>query len=338
MTIKTKRYASNIKRINKQQTITTNINLYECLSPNCKLIVSQEEFKKYIIGSNRLLNKFTKKRLMVELESAMNIYAKRRTQYVSTDTQFIKSQHNKRLYEMVRHFTNDMTAEIISIMIKYNMTDTIIVDFIKSQYVPKKEITEYKMSKIADKIYKYTKHIETPKILDIGTGNGKKIKMIQKLINCDIYGADIKEWGRYKENRNIGFPYKVITFDPYNIPYTDNMFDCITLILSLHHCENIIETINECKRLLTSSGIILIIEHDIWTDTDHMIIDLQHRIYKHIFNEPEHTPGCYFNFFEWDIIFNKCNMEPIYGDRITDDVSFNIRYDLQFMGIYRQKI
>ena len=213
-------------------------------------------------------------------------------------------------------------------MIKYNITDTIITDFIKSQY---------KMSKIADKIHKYTKHVETPKILNVGTGNGKKIKMIKDLINCDIYGADIKVWAKYKENRKFDFPYKIITFNPYTIPYADNMLDCITLILSLHHCEDIIETINECKRLLTKEGIILIIEHDIWIDTDHMIIDLQHRIYKHIFDEPEHTPGSYFNFFEWDIIFNKCGMEPIYGDRISDDISFNIRYDLQFIGIYRQK-
>lgn len=96
MTIKTKRFASNIKHINAQykkiNTETNNINLYECLSPNYRLIITSEEFKNYIIGA-KFLDKFTKKRLMIELESAMNIYATLYTKYISNDIQFISSQH-----------------------------------------------------------------------------------------------------------------------------------------------------------------------------------------------------------------------------------------------------
>lgn len=116
------------------------------------------------------------------------------------------------------------------------------------------------------------------------------------------------------------------------------MFDCITIILTLHHCEDIKETINECYRILNNDGIIVIVEHDIWNDYDNMIIDIQHNMYTTIYNEPKTKPGTYFNFIEWDIIFNECNMKPIYGDRITDDVSYKQRYDLQFIGIYKKNI
>ena len=114
------------------------------------------------------------------------------------------------------------------------------------------------------------------------------------------------------------------------------MFDCITLILTLHHSNNVLELINECYRILNDDGIILLIEHDIWHDSDNMIIDLQHRIYTHVNNEPYTEEGNYFNFLEWDIIFSKCNMTAVYGDRITDDISFNMRYDTQFIGIYKK--
>ena len=55
--------------------------------------------------------------------------------------------------------------------------------------------------------------------------------------------------------------------------------------LALHHCEDIIKTIKECKRILKDNGIIIIVEHDIWRDEDNMIINLQHLIYRYIFNE-----------------------------------------------------
>ena len=51
------------------------------------------------------------------------------------------------------------------------------------------------MSHITNKIYKYTMHSNRPKILDVGIGSGKKLRMIKNYISCDIYGADIEEWG-----------------------------------------------------------------------------------------------------------------------------------------------
>lgn len=162
--------------------------------------------------------------------------------------------------------------------------------------------------------------------------NDQLVKNKQELMKCEIYGADIQEWGPYKKTRKFNFPFKYIQTKPYKIPYPDKMFNCITLILTLHHCDDILKTIMECKRLLTDDGIIVIIEHDIWSDNSNMIIDLQHRIYNKIFNEKSDYIGTYYNFYEWDIIFNKCNFKPIYGDRITESVDMYIKYDLQFIN------
>lgn len=313
--------------------------------PNNSLI-SLEQFKKYLKKKNKLLNEYGEKRYLVETNSAIRLREKRYTKYVSIDSdlqisslynQKVKIIYKNRINEMLVYFVGKLFREFIEILAKHNKNDAYILEFIKKHYKPAKTYisSEYKMAKIADKIKKYSSSSK-PKILDVGTGNGKKIKMIKSMINCKIYGADLKCWGPYCKNKKFNFPFKYIEQKPYKIPYKDNMFDCITLILTLHHSDNIIETINECKRILKKDGIIVIVEHDIWDDYDNMIIDIQHRIYTKLFDE-NITKATYYNFIEWDILFDTCDMVPIYGDRISEDISYKLRYDLQFIGIYKNK-
>ena len=324
---------------------------------NIKHLVTLDEFKKYLNDSNTISN-FISKRKQVEINNAISIRDKRFTKYnsPSTDKQF-SSLYNtdiiiqNQLNEMLYYFTGRMNTEIINIMIRYNKPDTYILKYIH-QYFNFENFNDnniYKTAKISDIIARHisSEHI---KILDIGVGNGKKIMQIKEFIDntviknkkelmkCDIYGADIQEWGPYKKTRKFNFPFKYIETKPYRIPYSNKMFDCITLVLTLHHCDDIIETIMECKRLLKDDGIIVIIEHDIWSDNSNMIIDLQHRIYNKIFNEKFDYIGTYYNFYEWDIIFNKCNFKPIFGDRITESVEMYTKYDLQFIGVYKHSL
>jgi ubiquinone/menaquinone biosynthesis C-methylase UbiE len=309
-----------------------------------KNLITLNEIKQYLDKGNKLTNLFMSKRKMIEINNAIQLLEKRHQIYkpINTNKQFAALYKTdvitqNQLSEMLVHFLGPMYARMVFILIEYSETDNVILDFIKqNQYFEKKNIanTLYKMTKIADSINNYTPR--KFKLLDIGIGNGKKTLELKSLLECDIYGADIEQWGSYKKNRQFTFPYKTITLSPYHIPYEDKMFDCITLILVLHHCDNIIETINECKRLLKDDGIIVIIEHDVWTDESNMIIDLQHRIYAKLFNEQLDYTSTYYNFYEWDILFNKCDMEPIYVDRISEDVSFHQRYDLQFISIYKK--
>jgi ubiquinone/menaquinone biosynthesis C-methylase UbiE len=126
--------------------------------------------------------------------------------------------------------------------------------------------------------------------------------------------------------------------NPYKIPYPDKMFDCITLMLTLHHAENIIEVINECYRLLKDDGLILLIEHDVWTDDTHMLVDLQHRIFSLINNENEKgINATYYNFYEWDMLFSKCGFKFIATEHLQEDLAFHIRYDMENIICYSKK-
>lgn len=252
-----------------------------------------------------------------------------------------------RFTEMITHFVGELYTDIIITMIKHKCNDNEIYEMIKygkknnNLSFTKNYSKEWRINRISDKIEHYTNLIHNdkshvPNILDVGVGNGKNAYLLNKMTKCNIYGADIDEWGPYLTNKKFNFPFVTIQTNPYRIPFDDIKFDFIMLILTLHHCENIFDTINECKRLLTDKGMIIIIEHDTWNDYDHMIIDVQHNIYTKIYDEPYVSSGSYFNYFEWDYLFSKCGMVPDYGDLIEDSPSFHVRYDIQFIGIYKK--
>jgi len=340
--LKTKRLWRRTKK--NTQYITNTGGNYTDISQ----LITLSEFEKYLDNGNKLLDEFSSRRKKILINDALGIMKSRHTYYVNiaSNKQFItaynsnnNNKQNARLYEMCIHLLGDMLADLVFVLLKHNINDKQILDFIKSNYKRNwdSDNKAYKLSKISDKISKYTSHTKKPKILDVGVGNGKKLQFIGTQLNCEIYGADIEEWGIYSKKRSFPFIFKTIQLNPYKIPYENNLFDCIILSLTLHHCEDIMAVINECKRILSNDGIIVIIEHDVWTDFDQLIIDIQHRIYECINNEKENPEGYYMNFFEWDIIFNKCDMYPVYADRIAEDISFDIRYDLQFISIYKKK-
>lgn len=329
---------------NKKPTTNNSKKIYK------KRLITFSQFKKKILDpkKNPLLTKFIKKRYIIEVESALQIYKNRYTLYKSphSNNQFItlynqpEIMYKNRLNEMLSYFMTEKNKDKIINMIKDNKNDREIYQFIKNNYKLKNsrkdKISVYRMAKISDIIsYNFDKNRKI-KLLDIGIGTGKKTKIIQQFTNCEIYGADIKDWGPYSDVKKFNFPFEFIQENPYKIPYKDKMFECIILILTLHHCEDIIATINECKRILKDDGIIVIIEHDVWNDYDNMIIDMQHCIYQKIFKEKEHPRGNYFNFYEWDLLFERCGMYPDYGDRIVDNVSFSFRYDIQFVSTYKK--
>ena len=340
-----KNMLNEIKLIKKKEPISNNSKKI-----SKKRLITFTQFKKKLLNpkKNPLLKKFIKKRYIIECESALQIYKNRFTIYISphSNRQFStlynqnEIMYKNRLNEMLSYFLTEKNRNNVIDLIKNNKNDNDIYKFIKNNYKLKNsrkdKISIYRMAKISDIIsYNFDKNKKI-KLLDIGIGTGKKTKIIQQFTNCEIYGADIKDWGPYSNVKKFDFPFKFIQEKPYKIPYKDKMFDCITLILTLHHCENIISTINECKRILKDDGVIVIIEHDVWNDYDNMIIDIQHNIYQKIFNEKEHIRGNFYNFYEWDLLFERCGMNPDYGDRIVDDVSFSFRYDIQFISSYKK--
>ena len=332
---------------NKNNNKISIKKIYRALT--CNNIITYNEYKQYL---NDILKNDDSKDEKIFYLSAIDIRGSRFTNYenLQSNKQFTtlfktyNVLYSNRFNEMIEDFVTKEDAAIILNMIKNKKSDNEIYNFIKTHYKKSenesKENKEYKISRIAKYIKKYLpKNTNKPLILDVGCGTGKKITMLNSFINSNIYGADIESWGSYAKNRKFNFPFKNIQINPYKIPYPDKMFDCITIMLVLHHADNIIKTINECKRILKDDGILVIIEHDIWTDESNMIVDIQHKIYTTIFNEsPDSPEACYFNVFEWNLIFNKCGMYPIFAKKLEEDITSRIRYDMQTIIIYKKNL
>ena len=309
-------------------------------------LITFDEFKDYLLKNISSSNQNKSNIQLIETNNALNIMKKRYTHYKSTKSNIQISSiykpnvniiYKNRLDELFSHFIEFNLITQIHKMIEDGKKDDFIIDFIKKNLkLDKTEDKNYKLAQISNVISNFTS-TKKPKILDVGAGFGKKIKTIKCLVDSDIYGADIKTWGSYNNKRKFSFPFEYIQLNPYKIPYDDKMFDCITIMFTLHHAKNLIETINECKRILKDDGIIVLEEHDIWDDYDNMIIELQHRIYDTVFDEKTDYSGIYYNKYEWDIIFNKCNMKPVYNTRVFEDATSKIRYDLPFIAVYKKK-
>ena len=180
------------------------------------------------------------------------------------------------------------------------------------------------------------------KYLDIGCGGGNKTTLFSNLLQLDkknVYGTDIKQWGPYEQTKiKYNFNFKFIK-DNGNLDYSDNSFDFVTCFLMLHHVENLDKLLKEIKRILKPGGVILIIEHDCKEDYDHMIIDILHTLYEFIvdknynsINDPSYSQ--YYNWSEWDYIFNKYEFSFLKSNYIFTNVDNDSRYDNIYYAIY----
>ncbi|OUW34301.1 MAG: bifunctional demethylmenaquinone methyltransferase/2-methoxy-6-polyprenyl-1,4-benzoquinol methylase [Flavobacteriaceae bacterium TMED179] len=118
-------------------------------------------------------------------------------------------------------------------------------------------------------IVKKQKH-ET--ILDIATGTGELVIALAKLKTKKIVGLDISQ-----KMLNIG-KQKVISKklenrvemrlgDSENLDYEDSCFDVVTVAFGVRNFENLEKGLQEIKRVLKPSGILLVLETAIPTNT-----------------------------------------------------------------------
>lgn len=180
------------------------------------------------------------------------------------------------------------------------------------------------------------------KYLDIGCGNGSKTKIFGNKLNINqsnLHGCDIMTWGPYKSNKDFGFNFSLIQNG--KLPYADNSFDIITAILTLHHVSELNDFIMEIKRVLKIEGKLILIEHNVYNDTEAMIIDVQHLFFGAFtdnnldFVKNEMHTTCY-NQMEWEYIFNKHNMKCLHNEMLFPQLENRLRYDSLYYAIYQK--
>ena len=104
-------------------------------------------------------------------------------------------------------------------------------------------------------------NVKVRNLLDIGAGNGEITKLLKahyNLKSSNVYAIDQK----LVDDKE----FKIIDYDndEYAIPLKNNSVDLIVLMVVLHHIEpsNRLKILQECNRVLTPQGIIVIREHD----------------------------------------------------------------------------
>lgn len=95
-----------------------------------------------------------------------------------------------------------------------------------------------------------------------------------------------------------------ISYMSKKIPFSDNSFDFITSIMTLHHMKYIEEICDELYRILKPGGVLYLKEQNNWNSMDAMVNDIEHSLNKC----EKHSIGrClqYKNYHGWDKCFNK---------------------------------
>ena len=184
--------------------------------------------------------------------------------------------------------------------------------------------------------------VSSTKYLDIGCGNGSKTLLFESLFGFsknNVFGTDISKWGPYASNNKKKLPFQFELINDNKLNFADNSFDFITCILTLHHIEEMEKIILEIKRVLKNGGIFLLIEHNIYTDYDRLIVDIEHLLYSAIYDKksdyienPEYMK-CY-NKYEWNYIFDGFDFSLMKSDVLVFENEHQSRYDNVYYAFY----
>jgi len=258
----------------------------------------------------------------------------------SHEIYFSYKYNNKYFRKVFLHFINENKLDEISKLLeKEKQSDYDVIKNIKNEDLSysNKVSWKYPIKFLTNNyIHNIDKNIKKIKYLDIGCGNGNKTLLFAKYleeykINVDINGTDIKSWGPYHQNRKLNFNFKYI--DNNKLPYKNEEFDFITIILALHHIEKLDVFLLEVKRIIKKNGILLIVEHDSYTDKEKIILSIQHKIYSGLSdrNYEQIKNPLYietYNRYEWNYILSKYDFKLIKQDYLYfTEKEPKIRYD-----------
>ena len=113
------------------------------------------------------------------------------------------------------------------------------------------------------KLSNLMKSFKDAKILDIGTGNGNFIKILESLddgyksaIGIDVLDSAITSCKANFKDERITF----MKMDVLDMDFEDESFDIVSLSNSLHHLEDISKTLKAMERVLVPGGVLIICE------------------------------------------------------------------------------
>jgi len=251
-----------------------------------KINFNLQQFSKYKKFENqsimhKLFSLFTSKN---DYKSYLNTWSLSQVKNVENDENLIELV-GKFLYGKKRSLTeNKVVKDCVK---KYSKMDDITFYYEVSKYyksVPYDRsiarVKELEKLNILDDLKEVKQNL---KYLDFGGGDGQNAYAISEKLGLkkgDVYVSDIQSWFG---NENVQKYNTVLTYrylKSFYLPFEDNMFDFITCFQVLHHIREYELTIRELYRIMKVGGILVIREHDCYSNQTSLLIDIEHSLFE----------------------------------------------------------
>ena len=189
------------------------------------------------------------------------------------------------------------------------------------------------------------------KLMDLGCGNGSKASALGKLFNLkkdQVICADIDKWFDYNDIQRKKREITTLAIaEKGPINYQSKSVNIITMIHTLHHwCydtpDEYITRMRSLHDILDDNGIIVILEHDTFTDIDSCILDIEHGLWECVIKNNTNRfykdfTSKYLNFIELEIIMQRSGFKMIYYKYYDAGVINKITIpDKSYLGIYKK--
>lgn len=121
---------------------------------------------------------------------------------------------------------------------------------------------------IRKKVMKELKKYKTNQILDLCCGTGNQLKILAKDGFENLHCLDFSE-AMLEIAKKGDYPIKIYNEDATNTSLKDSSFDVITISFAIHEKPRKIQEgiLKEAKRILRTSGLLLIVDYDIDKET-----------------------------------------------------------------------
>jgi len=289
-----------------------------------------------------------------------NIHSKKQFQtIIDTYTVHNKLEYLARLIQIIQYtLKRKNSKELLEFLIKESRDDIQYYKGLRhflhktkfhrnTRYQTQPEFIYYHLLPLIIKKNKI--HIQ--KIMDIGCGNGAKASELGKLLKLQkhqIICADIEQWFNYNNIERKKRDIELLKIsEKGDIIYEKNSVNLITLIHTMHHwnyatTKEYISRMRNLRDILSDDGFIIIIEHDVFTEEDAMLLDIEHGLWECVLNDNvkefyKDFESKYINPIELDLIMTKSGFQKFKSEYFDAGIIGKIMIpDNSYMGIYKK--